>query len=204
MAKQRIELLDSFRSIAILCVMLYHFTDRGPTIFPYGNFFGHVFSFGYMGVQFFFMISGFVISYTLAHTEGLLSFFRNRFSRLFPPMLLCSLVTFAVMCFLDDHYLFRSAHQVKNFAPGLTFTNPSIWTLLTKVNFQWLNGSYWSLWPEIQFYVISSGLYFLSKKHFFRNMLVVGILISFIKYIPIHFLDSHIQYLRAPGWVSFF
>jgi peptidoglycan/LPS O-acetylase OafA/YrhL len=204
MTKHRIELLDGFRAIAILCVVLYHFTDRGPTIFPYGNFYRHIFGFGYFGVEFFFMISGFVISYTLAHTEGLLSFYKNRFSRLFPPMLLCSVITFIVFFFLDNNNLSGDAHNVKNFLPSLTFTNPSIWASLTGRDFHWLNGSYWSLWPEIQFYIISSALYFLSKKHFLRNMLVAGIVIIFIKYIPIYFLNSHAQYLQLHGGIAFF
>src|ERR1700733_3136318 len=110
MKKHRIELLDSFRFIAILSVLLYHFTSSSISLFPYGNFYHHIFKFGYLGVNFFFMISGFVISYTLDNTTGLLSFWQNRFSRLFPPMLLCSAVTFIMVCWLDDHQLFKNAH----------------------------------------------------------------------------------------------
>ncbi|HTD39422.1 MAG TPA: acyltransferase family protein, partial [Mucilaginibacter sp.] len=85
MNKHRIELLDSFRFIAILSVMLFHFTYSWTARDPYGKFFLHIFHYGYLGVQFFFMISGFVISYTLENTPNLLSFYKNRFSRLFPP-----------------------------------------------------------------------------------------------------------------------
>jgi peptidoglycan/LPS O-acetylase OafA/YrhL len=141
MKKHRIELLDSFRFIAILCVLLFHFTNQLTTQYPYGNFFLRIFSYGYLGVQFFFMISGFVISYTLENTANLRSFYRNRFTRLFPPMLLCSLITFITVRFLDDHYLFGSAHEMKNLVPGLTFINPTLWTLVTNVNFHWVNGS---------------------------------------------------------------
>ena len=150
------------------------------------------------------MISGFVISYTLDNTTGLLSFWQNRFSRLFPPMLLCSAVTFIMVCWLDDHQLFKNAHEIKNFVPGLTFINPLLWTLITSINFHWINGSYWSLWVEIQFYIISSGLYFLSKIHFFRNMLLAGIVIAMIKYIPISFLNDHGAYVEAHELQTFF
>jgi peptidoglycan/LPS O-acetylase OafA/YrhL len=203
MGKHRIELLDSFRFIAVLCVLLFHFTEGWVAQFPYGGFFRHIFSFGYMGVQFFFMISGFVISYTLENTTTLLSFGRNRFSRLFPSMLLCTRITFLVIHFLDDHSLFRNARELKNFLPSLTFTNPTIWTLLTKMDFHWINGSYWSLWVEIQFYIISSGLYFISKKNFFRNMLLMGIAISLVKYIPINLLNNHLEFVKAHGWIDF-
>src|ERR1700755_1312107 len=115
MKKHRIELLDSFRFIAVLSVFLYHFTNSWVSLYPYGNFFGHIFRFGYLGVNFFFMISGFVISYTLENTPNLSSFYKNRFSRLFPPMLLCTIIIFVILSLLDDDYLFRNAHEIKNF-----------------------------------------------------------------------------------------
>ena len=204
MEKHRIELLDSFRFIAVLSVLLYHFTNSWISLYPFGNFFGHTFRFGYLGLNFFFMISGFVISYTLENTPNLFSFYKKRFSRLFPPMLLCTIITFATVSLLDDHDSFRNAHEIKNFVPSLTFINPSLWTLITKIDFHWINGSYWSLWTEIQFYLISSGLYFLNKRYFFRNMLVAGIVIVAIKYIPIDFLNAHSEYLRSHGLLNFF
>jgi peptidoglycan/LPS O-acetylase OafA/YrhL len=170
--------------------MLYHFTNGLTSVYPYGNFFNHVFGFGYLGVQFFFIISGFVISYTLENTENLLSFYKNRFSRLFPPMLLCSLITFVMVIMLDNHLLFKNAHEIKNLLPGLTFIHPSIWTLLTHIKFSWINGSYWTIWTEVQFYVISSAVYFLNKKRFFINMLLTGIAICLSKFIPM-FLINH-------------
>jgi len=197
MNKHRIDLLDGFRFIAIMAVVLYHFTNESAAIYPYGNFFRHIFSWGYLGVQFFFMISGFVISYTLENTAGLLSFYRNRFGRLFPAMLLCTLLTFIVCSLLDNNNLFRNAHDIKNFAPSLTFTNPSIFTFITKIDFHWINGSYWSLWVEIQFYIIASMVYYLNRKHFFRNMLLAGIAISLLTYIP-DLLTNYIPYLASP------
>jgi peptidoglycan/LPS O-acetylase OafA/YrhL len=140
--ERRVKLLDSFRFIAITAVLFYHFTHLWVTQYPYGNYFHHIFKYGYLGVQFFFIISGFVISYTLENTPTLFSFYKNRFSRLFPSMLLCSLITLIVISLLDDHYLFKNAHELKNFIPSLTFINPTLWTLITKVNFYWINASY--------------------------------------------------------------
>lgn len=208
MKKQRIELLDSFRFIAVMAVLFYHFTSLWMTKYPYGDLyhriFHHAFDYGFLGVQFFYMISGFVISYTLENTAGLLSFYRNRFSRLFPPMLLCSVLTFLAVHFLDQDHLFKNAHEIKNFLPGLTFINPTFWTLMTGVEFHWMNGSYWSLWVEVQFYLVSSALYFISKRHFFRNMLLAGIVISTIKYIPGYFLNHQGSYLESHQLHGFF
>jgi peptidoglycan/LPS O-acetylase OafA/YrhL len=144
------------------------------------------------------MISGFVISYTLDNTPNLLSFYKNRFIRLFPAMLLCSLITFAVDSWVDVHHLFGHALEIKNFLPSLTFINPNLWKLITGIDFHWLNGSYWSLWVEVQFYVIASAVYFLNKSNFFRNMLLVGIAVGIAKYIPINLLGKQQLYKLLP------
>ncbi len=192
MPKQRIELLDSFRCLAILSVLLYHFTDRWIPLFPFGHFFRHLFQFGYLGVQFFFMISGFVISYTLAYTEHFRAFFVNRFSRLFPAMLLCSLLTLVVVRTLDHELLFPYAHKVSNLLPGLSFISPDCWNLLLPRDFFWINGSYWSLWVEVQFYLLASLVYFSDKKNFIRNLLLAGLLVGGLKNIPIAVLHWHL------------
>lgn len=204
MNQHRIELLDSFRFIAVLLVLFYHFTELWIPLYPFGNFYHHLFRYGYLGVQFFFIISGFVISYTLENTPGLLTFYRNRFARLFPPMLLCSVLTFTIMMLMDTKNIFPNAHETKNILPGLVFINPKLLTTLTHVKFNWINGSYWTLWTEVQFYLIASCLYFLNKKHFFRNILLAGIVITIIKYIPVYFLNSHAQDIKARGLFVFF
>jgi peptidoglycan/LPS O-acetylase OafA/YrhL len=204
MEKHRIEGLDGFRFLAILSVMLYHFTNSWIGLYPYGNFFRHLFQYGWLGVYFFFMISGFVISYTLERTSGIHSFFTNRLSRLFPPMLLCTIITFVVSRTLDDQFLFPNAHQPKNFLPSLSFVSPALWSLPSKINFAWINGSYWSLWVEVQFYFIASAIYFLNKKDFFRNILLAGLALGSLKYIPIYFIHFQPGFLRDHGWNGFF
>jgi peptidoglycan/LPS O-acetylase OafA/YrhL len=185
MSKHRIELLDSFRFLAILSVLLYHYTIKWAPLLPYGHFFGDRFDFGFLGVHFFFIISGFVIHYTLENTPDPFSFFRNRFARLFPAMLLCSAVTFFVMRLIDDGRLFPDTHEAWNFLPSLTFVNPVLWNSLTGGRFAWLNGSYWSLWTEIQFYFIAGAVYFPGKRHYFRNVLLAGLFVCSVKYVPV-------------------
>ena len=190
MNSRRIDLLDSFRFLAILSVLLYHFTIEWKDQTPYGNYFGHLFKYGYLGVEFFFVISGFVISYTLEGTDSFSSFWKNRFIRLFPPLLACTMITYGVAGLLDSNLLFPNAHKTRNFLPTFTLTNPSIWSSLTHSHFAWINGSYWSLWVEIQFYILSSILYFWDKGHFFRNILLAAMVLSVVKYVPSYLLNS--------------
>ncbi len=184
MNRHRIDLLDSFRFLAVMSVLLYHFTYRWKSEIPGRNYYGDLFRYGFLGVQLFFVISGFVISYTLENTASLASFFKNRLIRLFPPLLLCTLITFVAAAFLDDKALFVFARQPANLLPSLTLITPRIWFLLTHKDFMWVNGSYWSLWVEVQFYTIASTLYFSSKSNFLRNMLLTTIVLSSIKYMP--------------------
>jgi len=190
MKKERVEILDSFRFLAITAVMLLHFTYRWTppahpeNLYPYGNFYGNTFQYGYLGVQFFFIISGFVISYTLENTSGMLSFFKNRFIRLFPPMLLCSLATYFICLLFDDKHFFENATSVRNFLPSLTFTEPSLWTTLTHKRFSYISLSYWSLWVEVQFYIVSAILFFSNRKFFLRNLIILTIILNLINHIP--------------------
>src|ERR1700761_9643123 len=96
-SKDRIASLDGFRFFAILSVVLYHYYSRwvpplNTSLYPYGNKYSY-FSFGYLGVEFFFVISGFVIAYTLSATNSLSEFWKKRMVRLFPAMFVCSLIT---------------------------------------------------------------------------------------------------------------
>jgi peptidoglycan/LPS O-acetylase OafA/YrhL len=183
--------LDSFRFLAIMSVLLYHFTCRWSAQLPIANDYHDIFKYGYLGVNFFFIISGFVISYTLENTDNLVSFFKNRFIRLFPALLLCTLLTFWVASTLDKDGLFPYARQPRDLLPSLTMINPNIWKGLAGGNFSWINGSYWSLWVEMQFYALSSVIYFLDKSHFFRNMLLASIALCIMKFIPGYLLNSH-------------
>jgi len=74
--------IDGLRAIAVLSVMIFHF-------FP------HLLSNGYLGVDIFFVISGFLITKHLLGVEGLnlsdvlKSFYKRRVMRLFPALARC-------------------------------------------------------------------------------------------------------------------
>ena len=130
MPERKIGAIDSFRAISIISVLIYHLTNPWVTKYPHKDFFLHIFKYGYLGVNFFFMISGFVICLTLENTPNILVFYRNRFARLFPAMLLCTILIFIFVHFLDDKGQFGDAHKLKNTLPALTFTNPQFRKLI--------------------------------------------------------------------------
>ncbi|MBS1664602.1 MAG: acyltransferase [Bacteroidetes bacterium] len=192
---QRIPVLDGFRCIAILLVLFYHLTTPQTTHYPHNDFFPGFTRYGYTGVFLFFTISGFIIPFSLEHTPTLRLFIKKRFLRLFPAMLLCSLITLLIARNLDTNHEHPAAHEFKNLLPSLTFTNPSFWTIITRTPFHWINGSYWTLWVEIQFYAIAALLYYWRPQSFFKNFFLAATLIGASKYGPTLLLHNDNPFL---------
>lgn len=193
----RIKILDGFRAIAILGVVLYHYFYRwnDPVTPYYGSDFFHQ---GFRGVEFFFMISGFVICYSLENTSSLNVFWKKRFIRLFPSMFIASILTFGFLRLFDYNLIFPKSHNFRNLITSITFLPPSIFDFIfgTKNHFSYLNLSYWTLWPEIQFYFLSSAIYFFNKLKF-RKFFIAICLILILLYQFIQFNNlGHIVYVE--------
>ena len=123
---KRIESLDGLRGIAILLVILYHGYYIWYEYLPFGDKYSNVFLFKYgnLGVQLFFLISGFVILMSLEKTSSYLKFLKNRWIRLFPSMFVVSLIIFFTSSFFYERPL--GIPPLKSLLPGLVFINPSI------------------------------------------------------------------------------
>lgn len=178
MTDNRIGVLDSFRFFAISLVVLYHYYSRWayavPGISKYAS--GTVFKNaicdnGFLGVQLFFIISGFVIYFTIVKSRSAGDFFKRRFIRLFPPILLCSIITFLFVRNIGLPTEFLAFYrQPAGFLPSLSFTDEIFWQrLLNNDGAQYMDPAYWSLVVEVKFYILVAIFYFLSKKHFLRN-----------------------------------
>ncbi|MGL4264969.1 MAG: acyltransferase family protein, partial [Afipia sp.] len=95
MASQRLRALDGLRGVAILLVMGFHYFYHlesyyyKSTLYPYGETFSNVlvFKYGYMGVELFFIISGFVIAMTLESSRSVIDFVIRRFVRIWPALI---------------------------------------------------------------------------------------------------------------------
>ncbi len=171
--EKRLGTLDGFRAIAILAVIGFHYfvrwtpPDTDSTLYPYGSYFAKfpLFNYGYLGVEIFFIISGFVIAMTLFRSHSMANFVRRRFSRLFPTMLLCSVATYTAL-----HLLPQTAFHPswRDFFPSLTFTDPIFWRAIFRGRVQPMDGVYWSLFVEVKFYFWIGLLYFgLRGRNFF-------------------------------------
>jgi peptidoglycan/LPS O-acetylase OafA/YrhL len=152
---QRIGYLDGLRGIAISAVVLYH-----------AFFHVYAFRYGAMGVELFFVISGFVILLTLDKCRSFSDFFARRWLRLWPGMLIATVFTLPV-------YAFIGTPPGASIFPGLTIIDDRWYSWLFNTNIKSLDGVYWTLYLEMRFYVIFGLAYFM-----LGTRAAVGILIA--------------------------
>lgn len=98
--KKHFEILDGLRGIAALVVVVFHFMEMAITDYS-KNFIAH----GFLAVDFFFCLSGFVIAYAYdgrIEKMGLTAFFKSRIIRLHPLVIFGS--TMGLLAFLFDPF----------------------------------------------------------------------------------------------------
>lgn len=139
--------IDGLRGIAILLVLLFH-------IYP------KQFSFGYVGVDIFFVLSGFLITQIIStkmqnKTFSFIEFYRNRIRRIFPAMIIVLLAAFILgYLFLFPSELIELAKHIKS---SSLFTQNFM--LIKEVGYWDVQSTikpllhFWSLSIEEQFYI---------------------------------------------------
>lgn len=143
-ANDRMPLLDMLRLLAAFLVLGFHWLYRGPasgdqsTRYPD---FDAIALYGYIGVDWFFVISGFVIAWT-AHNRNALDFAIMRFARLYPAYVACMSLTFLLTVLYGWQ---RSNPGMSDWLANLTMAAP----LFGK---PFMDGAYWSILVEIIFY----------------------------------------------------
>lgn len=146
----RLKELDILRGFAALNVVLYHYTTRYREIYQHDYPAKFDWIYGYYGVELFFVISGFVIYMTLHKVKSTKDFVFKRYKRLFPTYWTCLLITLFMIFLLDD----------------VTMTKSSFFQIITNLTMIQgvfgvpdIDGVYWSLLPELFFYVFMAFVY---------------------------------------------
>ena len=176
--------IDTLRSIAVIAVIIFHYF---PKILPGG----------YLGVDLFFVISGFVISYQIYknfnnNNFSFKNFYLKRIRRILPATFFLLIV-----CSILSSYLFVLSDLIA-FSKSLFFSL----TFTSNIYF-WLTGGYfttndelkpllhlWSLSIEEQFYIFFSIIFLIFLK-FIKNkktLFFIIFLISLISFVLNYFL----------------
>lgn len=178
----RIAHLDGMRGIAIIWVILFHGYSRWP---EYLNFVSvtqdiAVFEYGYLGVQLFFMISGFVIFMTLDKSKNYFDFIKKRWLRLFPAMLIATIIIYSTASFFSERP--GGIPNIINTIPGLTFISPELIRFFSGTYIGGLEGAFWSLYVEFIFYILIGLVYFLIGRKYCIPVLFIVFLMHFLSF----------------------
>ncbi|MDX6612614.1 MAG: hypothetical protein QOD75_1800 [Blastocatellia bacterium] len=203
--KKRIVVLDFLRGMAALAVVFHHFLGiLNPGLLQSARYYGQ------LGVQVFFVISGFVIPYSLYRGQYALrnygTFVLKRVTRLDPPYL----VTIVVIILLGVFSWYFSFQQGEVFS----VTVPQILLHFAYINvffgYPWLADVFWTLAIEFQYYLLM-GLVFpllFSRKLWIRIPAMVGLgLMPFVITSPVfifYFIYLFLMgILTCQYWIGF-
>ena len=180
-----IPVITLLRGLAALMVCLYHFICK-TTDYITDEITLNIFHFGELGVSMFFMISGIVLPLSMINsnykTSSWKSFLLKRIIRIEPPYLL------AVLLAVIYVYLRSLMNHTGSVDIGLSFKNILLhigYLVPFFENVQWLNGAFWTLAIEFQYYILLIILFplMISKKLFYRVifytiLLIPGLMIT--------------------------
>jgi peptidoglycan/LPS O-acetylase OafA/YrhL len=197
MANARVNELDLLRFIAALAVVLFHYAFRGyaadglsPLAYPLLQ---PAVQYGYLGVELFFLISGFVILMTAA-PGNLRKFAVSRAVRLYPAFWICCTLTFIVMA-------------VAGTLPGREVTFGQYLANLTMlsgfVGIPSIDGVYWSLFIELKFYALVAVVLLLGRIRQAQFFLGLWLLVTQLLILrPIGFLQALLITDYAPYFIG--
>ncbi len=148
--EKRITVIDAMRGLASFAVVWFHlahemgFTPRDTPLFNSG-------AYGWVGVEVFFVISGFVIPFALERSGYELRaygrFLFKRIIRLDPPYLAAILLALAV-----------SAYYAHSSGTAFPYSLTQVLLHLGYINvffgYAWINPVFWTLAIELQYYVL--------------------------------------------------
>lgn len=204
--------IQGLRGIAVLLVVIYHT--------------GFAFPGGFIGVDMFFVISGFVITQVLIREYeekgkiSLRNFYVRRALRLIPALSVVVVATllvsvFALSPFGDQQQVIKTAVASTLFAGNMHLFAMDSYDALTNSPLRHL----WSLGVEEQFYVVYPVLVFVLtrflKRHFYKALIVALLVLTIVSfsigllltrgfefgYREGTFLESHLGFLWKVGFL---
>ena len=181
---RKIASADFLRTLAIVFVTTYHF-------FP--DFLSN----GWIGVDLFFALSGFLIFY-LPQTQSLKDFLRRRFYRIVIPLILFCLLSVPLFFILFKPEFWLDVLVFPSLSAFVGAAN--VYFLFFQDYFNKLSYQpllhFWSLGPEMQFIIMVALLSFLTKRSLFFSVAICIAIFSFFSNYLVSDLNS--QFYLTP------
>jgi len=194
MAPKRYYELDLLRFVAAFSVLLFHYSFRGfaadhvsdlsyPWLAP-------VTKYGYLGVDLFFLISGFVILMT-ASSGSKRQFAVSRIVRLYPAYWVCCTATFLVLLMAAKR---RYVPTVPEYLVNMTMLNGF-------VGIPSVDSVYWSLAVEMKFYLLVFLVLLARQIHRAKHLLGAWLVLYLVTTLwPI----KYVSYFLIPEFAPYF
>ena len=168
--------LDLLRGIAALAVCYFHFTHGNPDFLSKTNLLYQSGRYGFLGVDVFFVISGFVIPYAMYRGmyrfKNFGKFLLKRVIRIEPPFIASIILVIALNWLSTLSPYYRGA----GFTIDFTALALHLGYLNAFFQYPWVNDVYWTLAIEFQYYIIIALIFPLlihSKKYY--SFIAVGV-----------------------------
>lgn len=193
----RVNALDLLRFLAALAVVFHHYSLIGfainhQTIAPY-PLLSSIFKYGYLGVDLFFMISGFVILMT-ASSGSLRHFVISRVVRLYPAFWICCTITFVAILFmgLTEYEATFSQYLVNmTMLSGFMDVEP-------------IDNVYWSLFVELKFYALVALVLLLGKIQQIELLFSLWLAVTIVLLIDPEYPLSLFYFILLDGYAAHF
>ena len=190
---KNVPVLNSLRALAALSVCMFHYVCT-VTGFISNSFVTSIFSYGHLGVQMFFVISGFIIPWSMYHSKYEISdfftFTLKRLIRLEPPYMVSLMFAIAhtYLRAYGPHYngtdITPTAKQIAlHFGYLIPFFEGK----------KWIRPVYWTLAVEFQYYITIGLLFkFISSNKMWLRILVYVLFLSGPIWMRANFLPYHL------------
>jgi peptidoglycan/LPS O-acetylase OafA/YrhL len=170
--------LDLLRGLAAVAVCYFHFTHGNPNFLSKENVLYISGRFGFLGVDVFFVISGFVIPYAMYRGNYQIKnfgrFLTKRLVRIEPPYL----VSIVLILLLNWISTLSPYYRGVPFSINFEALALHLGYLNAFFDFPWVNDVYWTLAIEFQYYILIALIFPLlihnEKKYSFGTLLIFG------------------------------
>lgn len=188
--------INGLRAYAVVVVLLFHFK-----VFPFSG--------GFLGVDVFFVISGFLMTGIITSkmengSFSILGFYSSRCRRIIPPLVVLCVVLLVLGFFMvpNDEYMMLSKHV----ASSLLFVSNVVYYLESgyfdaESSYKWLLHT-WSLSVEWQFYIILPIVLVLLRKYlkkYFNIAMIFAAIASFSIALALSKNHASFSYFNLPS-----
>ncbi len=195
--------VEMLRGIASFMVCYFHVVRGNPLFISHDNWMCQFGRWGWTGVNIFFVISGFIIPYSMfkkGYTIKQINIFlKKRIIRIEPPYIVSIFIVIILtyLSALSSMYQGSSSIDWLNVLSHVGYIN--VFT-----GKPWLNGVYWTLAIEFQFYILVAMLYpFITSVNLYtRQITILGLLaLSFLPIPSVHIFPNISYFIIG---ISFF